>query len=249
MASRTILALLTLLCAALTQAQLKGFELSGESWTYTQGDIKLTGVLLKPEGNGPFPAMLISHGRGGSARTMANVIAPELVKKGIVCIAVDYTHGSTGTNQNPGASAENIQRAKTALQIVRSLKYVDKRRVAAFGHSMGGFLTIGLAADPEANLQAAIVSSGGITPTPGYAARDTSVAKHVRVPTLILHGERDKVVPPERSLLLKQILDESGTPNERNVYAGEAHNIIRTQSADMHDRVVAWLKKFGVLKG
>jgi hypothetical protein len=44
MASRTVLAVLTLLCAALTQAQLKGFELSGENWTYTQGDTKLTGV-------------------------------------------------------------------------------------------------------------------------------------------------------------------------------------------------------------
>lgn len=44
-----------------------GFKLDGERWTYRDDRVSLTGVFLKPEGDGPFPAVLISHGKGGNA--------------------------------------------------------------------------------------------------------------------------------------------------------------------------------------
>src|SRR5688572_22546566 len=61
-----------------TAAALAGFavvgdptSMSGATWTYraTAGGIAydLEGVLRKPAGNGPFPAVIISHGLGGSA--------------------------------------------------------------------------------------------------------------------------------------------------------------------------------------
>jgi hypothetical protein len=45
------------------------------------------GVLLKPRGAGPFPPVLLSHGSEGSAAFFASLIAPTVVKWGLVCIA------------------------------------------------------------------------------------------------------------------------------------------------------------------
>ncbi|MFN7577661.1 MAG: alpha/beta hydrolase-fold protein [Armatimonadota bacterium] len=239
---------LTALLATFVQAQIKGFEQAGTQWTFSEGETKLSGVLYKPEGDGPFPVLLISHGKGGSAAAMASNFAPDLTKKGIVCIAVDYTHARNGTGTAEGASAENIRRAKKTLEIARSLKYVDPSRVAAFGHSMGGFVTVGLVADPEAKIMAAIVSAGGIASASGFPAPDPATAKRIKVPTLMLHGDHDTVVPPERSASLKEILDEIKTPNERVIYKGENHNIIRSQREDMVVRIVSWLEKYGVMK-
>ncbi|MFM9147263.1 MAG: hypothetical protein ACKORI_03940, partial [Verrucomicrobiota bacterium] len=36
------------------------FKLTGDRWTYREGEFTMNGVLLKPEGKGPFPAVLIS---------------------------------------------------------------------------------------------------------------------------------------------------------------------------------------------
>ncbi len=89
---------------------IPGFQYDGEqNWTYDDGTLKMKGILVKPEGAGPFPAILISHGKNGSALGFGLSHAKNyFVPMGFVCIAPDYTHaaGSTGP---PGASAENIR--------------------------------------------------------------------------------------------------------------------------------------------
>lgn len=44
------------------------FQLDGEHWIYREGEFVMRGILLTPEGEGPFPAVLVSHGLGGSRR-------------------------------------------------------------------------------------------------------------------------------------------------------------------------------------
>jgi hypothetical protein len=43
-------------------AQTPGFSLVGEKWTYDGDGVHLTGIFLKPDGSGPFPSIVISHG-------------------------------------------------------------------------------------------------------------------------------------------------------------------------------------------
>src|SRR4051794_31202980 len=70
---------------------LPGFKLDGNKWTYKDDTVTMEGVFLKPDGNGPFPAILISHGRGGNAEGFGGAKAREFVKWGLVCIAPNYT--------------------------------------------------------------------------------------------------------------------------------------------------------------
>jgi dienelactone hydrolase len=254
------------------------FHLNGDRWTYRDGDFAMNGILLKPEGKGPFPAVLISHGLGGTAENFGMAKAREMVKWGFVCIAPDYTHsakflagGRPGTGKagvpkgqqksgapgasaprslpaeyaKYGASAENLRRARTCIELLSQMPEVDKRRIAAYGHSMGGFVTIGLAAAEPELLKAAAITGSGVAPQDGFPAPSTGKAEKIRTPFLMLHGSADNTVRPSQSAALKEVLDKNQVPNERRVFEGEGHPIDQTQREEVFAAIRAWFEKHG----
>ncbi len=226
-----------------------GFQLDGERWTYRDGDFSMEGILLKPEGKGPFPAVLISHGLGGNAQSFGMMKAREMVKWGLVCIAPNYTHtGQGGDRAQFGASAQNIRRASTCLDILRTLPEVDSTRLAAYGHSMGGFVTIGLASAKVDAVKAAAITGSGISPQAGYAAPSTDAAAKIRTPFLMLHGSNDTTVRPEQSAALKRVLDGNKVINDRLVADGQGHPIDQTMRDEVFKLIREWFTKQGVLK-
>jgi acetyl esterase/lipase len=226
-----------------------GFRLDGDRWTYRDGDFSMEGILLKPEGKGPFPAVLISHGLGGNAQSFGMMKAREMVKWGLVCIAPNYTHtGQGGDRSQFGASTENIRRASTCLDILRTLPEVDSTRLAAYGHSMGGFVTIGLASTKVDAVKAAAVTGSGISPQDGYAAPSAKAAEKIRTPFLMLHGANDNIVRPEQSAALKQALDANKVPNDRLIADGQGHPIDQTMRDEVFKFIREWFVKQGVLK-
>ncbi len=253
-----------------------GFRIDGERWTWGTGVEEVSGILVKPEGKGPFPAILISHGLGGSAESFGLKHAREFVKMGFVCIAPDYTHNAraaqamregrghadgppatgAGAGVPPGrsrpygdfgASDENLRRARLCIDALRAMPEVDPKRIAAFGHSMGGFVTIGLAASATNLLAAAAITGSGIAPQEGYAAPSAAATQRIRTPFLMIHGANDTTVRPAQSESLKAILDRNGVPNERRVFPGEAHNLDRTVQAEVYGAIRAWFARNGVL--
>ncbi len=255
---RTILFLALLLVSSLHAAD--GLQLEGERWTYREGDWEMTGILVKPEGAGPFPAVLISHGRGGSAGSFGMQKAREMVSWGFVCIAPDYTHAGPamgGKGKGPvakgaapagdlGASAENLRRAKTCLDLLVKMPEVDPKRLAAYGHSMGGFVTIGLAAKEPERLKAAAITGSGVSPREGFPAPAVSAVATIRTPFLILHGDADPVVRPEQSASFAEALKAAGVEHERILYPGEGHPIDQTKREEVFTAVRGWFAKFGV---
>jgi dipeptidyl aminopeptidase/acylaminoacyl peptidase len=175
------------------------------------------------------------------------------VKWGLVCIAPNYSHAS-GQARRPepkggdGASEENIRCALKCLDILESLPYVDRKRLGAYGHSMGGFVTIATAAAAPDRLQAAAITGSGIAPRAGYPAPTTEAAGKVRTPFLILHGSQDRAVRPEQSAQLKEILDRNKVPSERHVFEGEGHPIDQTRRDEVYKLLRQWLSTHGVLK-
>lgn len=235
---------------AKSAAEMKGFQLQGERWTYRDGDFVMDGILMKPAGKGPFPAVLISHGMGGNAQSFGTMKAREMVQWGMVCIAPNYTHAGTagGDRTQFGASAENIRRAQVCLKILSSMPDVDGRRLAAYGHSMGGFVTIGLAATAPEGLRAAAITGSGISPQDGYAAPSTAAAEKIGVPFLMLHGGNDTTVRPEQSAALKQVLDKNKVPNDRLVADGQGHPIDQTMRDEVFRLVREWFAKQDLIK-
>lgn len=232
----------------------------GATWTY-RGTLDgvafdLQGILLKPGGAGPFPAVIISHGAGGSAANYSRGVGVEMVRWGLVCIATNYTHASgvpvgapgTAAASDTGASQANVQRAYAAHQLLGQLGYVDMTRVAAHGHSMGAFVTAALAGAYPTSLRAASHTAGGARPdgAPGFAPMDAQV-RTIRTPYQMHHGDQDVVVALSLDQRLDGILQSSGVIRELFVYPGADHDDV-SRDATMLARVRAWYTTHGVLR-
>jgi dipeptidyl aminopeptidase/acylaminoacyl peptidase len=223
---------------------LDGFRLDGTKFRFDDGKVTVSGILLKPAGKGPFPAVLVSHGMGSTAEQFGTAKAREFVKWGFVCIAPDYTHGNAkGDRKSFGASDENLRRAKKCLDILQSLPEVDRKRLCAYGNSMGAFVTVGLAAEEPTRLAAAAITAGGVNTVSGFPAPSREVAARIRTPLCIFHGTTDTTVPPERSALLEEVLKGQKVPCERHLFEGVGHDLHAAKAADVNAKMKAWFEK------
>lgn len=242
------------------------FQLSGDpassagaTWTYkatTDGvTYDLRGILKKPVGQGPFPAVILSHGGEQNALTMLPA-ATEMVTWGLVGIATNYTHatdtgaplGSPGTIGERGATQSNIQRARKVLEILSTLGYVDMNRVAAHGVSNGGFVTTAtLATYPSAFRVASHAAAGVMDPVSGSppSAPSASLAAGVRTPYNLHHGDPDDTNPLSSDQRLALILEANGVPYELWVYPGGGHTGF-VQNPAFYSRIRAWYARFGL---
>ena len=249
-----------------TSNPLPGFELVGDpassagaTWTYratTDGVVyDLRGILFKPSGQGPFPAVVLSHGGNQNALTMVGP-ATEMVTWGLVGIATNYTHatdtgaplGSPGAAGERGANQSNIQRARKVLEILSSLGYVDMNRVAAFGISNGGFVTTAtLATYPSAFRVAAHAAAGVADPVTGEppSGPSASLAAGVRTPYSLHHGDPDTTNPLSSDQRFAAILEANGVPHELWVYPGAGH-VGFIQSPTFYTRIRNWYAKYGL---
>lgn len=254
---RWITGLLVLLAlAAPLRAQLPGFAMTGaNTWSYDPGDggTVITGILRVPSGSGPFPAVLISHGKGGSANGFSLPHAGILVGWGLVCIGPDYTHAGSAVNtpDNEGYCPENSRRARACLTILQSLGTVDMTRVAAFGHSMGSFLSGGLLGEIPSSFRAACLSAGGTAglSDPSFASPSVQEVDGITAPVLMFHGTADTTVFPSQSVNLQNILASHAVANRRLLYQGIGHDIVSpsVKRADIHAIMRAWFTAHGVL--
>ncbi|WP_445258274.1 alpha/beta hydrolase family protein [Nocardioides aurantiacus] len=137
-----------------------------ERWevTYPAGGTTVSGILLRPLGRGPFPAVVLNHGYiEPSVYVTGQGLAREqdyLARAGFVVLHTDYRGHAAS---DPAGDLERESRlgyTRDALHAVATLKQlpaVDPDRVAMLGRSMGGGVTLNaLVAQPGA-VRAAVV--------------------------------------------------------------------------------------------
>jgi dienelactone hydrolase len=229
----------------------------GATWTF-HGTVDgitydLAGVLLKPPGAGPFPAVILSHGSEGSASFFASLIGPTMVQWGLVCIATNYTHasgvpiGAPGDASQPGASAANVLRAHMTHELLKRLGYVDMSRVALHGHSMGAYVDVALAGAYPTDARVASHTGGGVRPDFIVIgpAPSPAQATGIRIPFQMHHGGNDTTVPLSYDQRLDSLLAAVRVEHELDVYPGEDHLAVRLDPT-MLARVRAWYSAHGM---
>jgi carboxymethylenebutenolidase len=111
---------------------------------------------------------------------------------------------------------------------------VAPERLGLVGISLGGALALTTAAaDPRVK---AVVEYSG--PVPEDLAEGAKLP-----PTLVLHGEADRIVPSTNATRLERMLRESGTPHEVQVYPGQGHFLSAPAQFDAAARVSAFLSR------
>jgi len=101
---------------------------------------KVDGILRKPEGEGPFPAVVLLHPCGGLRRLVITDWPDYLNGLGYVTLAVDST-GSRFSGKCPNrVRSELVTRALDAyagLDYLTTLPYVDEKKIAVMGFAFG----------------------------------------------------------------------------------------------------------------
>jgi dienelactone hydrolase len=230
-------------------------------YTLSNGETMMNGYIMKPEGDGPFPAVVVNHGGGGSARSFGIPNGMIFAKRGYVAIACDYTHKDWFTKMKeegweegwgPGASEENIARALKNIEILKSLDYVDDNKIAILGNSMGGFLTVGVAQRTN-DLKAAIVVVAGIKDGNPQTPADEiieiisppeNLVKEISCPMLILAAKDDRTVDLKYPRHLKELLDEYNKTAKLIIYSNVGHDLIRVRRDEVYKDIFSFLGKY-----
>jgi len=206
--------------------------------TFSSGSLVLHGFLYKPEGPGPFPAVLWNHGSERRPGWLPEV-APFFLSKGYVFfIPHRRGHGrSPGdyvmdllerANQSGGPSArsrklvelmeQHLEDQVAALAYLKGLPVVDPQRIAVAGCSFGGIQTV-LMAEKGLGVRAAVDFAGAAQNwerSPELRTRMTQAVQHSQVPIFFIQAKNDYDVSPSRDLA--SAMEKSGKPHTLQIF-------------------------------
>lgn len=138
---------------------------------YTSGDIEVEGTLRLPEGDGPFPAVVIVHGSAPFKRGFYSQWADSLVNRGVAVLVPDKrgVGGSGGEFETKNNAARSYLKL-LASDIVSGVKYlharpeIDPAKIGLVGISQGGWVGP-LAASQDSSIAFLVLLSGPATST------------------------------------------------------------------------------------
>lgn len=175
---------------------------------------ELETTLFRPPGDGPFPVVVINHGKESGnprfqARARYETAARAFLERGYM-VVLPMRQGfskSTGAYIGGGCNIESNGRAQAedvvaVLGYLRGLRDADSSRVVVIGQSHGGLTAMALGAlPPPEGVRALINFAGGLrnTDCPAWesALADTfgAYGKTARLPTLWFYGSNDSYWP------------------------------------------------------
>jgi dienelactone hydrolase len=195
------------------------------SGTLIPGD-RIEGYLAKPDGAGPFPAVIGLHGCAGMHDTTRQRLVDQLVAWGYVILLVD-SYATRGIDHacTSSAFATFLRRrpdAYGALVFLARQTFVDPHRVAAVGFSAGAWVTLSVA---EPNSFEPFVPAGNLRLRAAAAFNPPCKQAMARpgIPTLILIGALDDWTPAADCSTKIASWGNDGSPVELVVYPGAHH--------------------------
>ena len=186
----------------------------------------INGFLTKPDGPGPFPAVVHLHGCGGlpdDAKTGAtnHFWSERLAAWGYVVLVVDSFTTRGIDNSCSGESAPRAADAYGALAWLARQPTVDANRIAVIGFSAGAIATLSIAEARDFELFENEAEHGFRAAIAFYPACMSDNA--MKIPTLILIGELDDWTPA-RACRAWTARRTGGSPVRLIVYPGAYHS-------------------------
>jgi dienelactone hydrolase len=177
-----------------------------DSVEFAQGDVTLKAALYRPEGTGPFPAVVALHGCGG-LYDRAGALGPRyrdwaqhLAKAGFAVLYPD-SYGSRGLgaqcsvrNGAVRPDRERVADADAARRWLQSQPWVKPDHVSLLGWSTGAVTTLWAVRPRKAVKNGERDFRSAVALYPGCRRLDAT-AWSARVPTLVLSGGADDWSP------------------------------------------------------
>ncbi|HEY4122898.1 MAG TPA: dienelactone hydrolase family protein [Byssovorax sp.] len=215
--------------AAAAPKKNKGTEI-----TFPSGGLQLKGLITKPEGNGPFPAILYHHGSEQKVGTKKPVrdwfIAHNFVF---------FMPERPGQGHSPGEwSMDKIKKGKDrnekdhievtvheegadvvqdALKYLKTVPYVDKNKIITGGCSFGGIQTL-LAAERGNGVKLAIDWAGGAEDWRNKVLRKRLIkaVDNAKMPIFFLQAQNDYTTEPSETYSAEA--KKAGKPYKEKIF-------------------------------
>jgi carboxymethylenebutenolidase len=191
----------------------------------TSGEPDVRAYVARPDGEGPFPAVIMIHefyGLNESIISKADLLAQE----GYLVVAPDTFRGST-TAWIPRAIYQVITTRPEAINAdldsvyawLESQPDVDADRVATAGFCYGGRASLAYSLhNPQ--LAATVIFYGS-------PETDPAILKTLPGPVLGIFGGADQSIPVEEVKAFEAALTQAGIPHEITIYDGQPHAFVQ----------------------
>ncbi len=205
--------------------------------------------IVRPDGDGPFPAVLLYHGceglwNGDKRRPLMGIYADIARSEGVVAIIVDslkprnIDSAEAYADVCPGWVLRGAERAgdvAVTVPFARSLPYVDPHRIAVAGWSHGGWTVMDYLAMPPQKLVPYSLTEwpkdafAGLTsvyltyPYCGFPALAPETGEIEPLPTWAIHGTKDATADPAPCNEAYALMVEEGAPVDVEVIDGATH--------------------------
>jgi dienelactone hydrolase len=187
----------------------------------------LQGLLRRPEGAGPFPAVVLLHSCNGNWKGLDERWGRQIAPWGYVTLTVD-SFGPRGVDNTcgNGTPTDMAFDAYRALDFLVRQHAVDPDRVAVLGFSQGGWLAL-------SSVEQGVVERSSVNKFRAAAAfypNCRTIRGNLTVPALIMIGELDDWTSAEGCRRLAEGGDDygvsrrpEGAPIKLIVYPGAYH--------------------------
>lgn len=182
----------------------------------------MRGYLAVPEGEGPFPALILIHEWNGlvdRVRQMADAFARE----GYVTLAADLYRSRTGSNRDENMALVRETRGNMAAVIANldaAQRFLRDRadvtgRVGVMGWCFGGGIALSYALGGERH-DATAIFYGSLVDDPAELAK-------LDHPVYGTFAEMDQGIPPDQVRRFAATLDSLGIQNDIHIYDAVNH--------------------------
>jgi dipeptidyl aminopeptidase/acylaminoacyl peptidase len=214
------------------------------------------GWLVRPDGDGPHPVLLVVHGGPFAAYDWGLFDEAQVYAAAGYAVVLANPRGSAGYGERHGRAILGALGTVDADDVLALLDAalqrpdLDASRVGVMGGSYGGFMTSWLAAHHGERFRAAwseravnawdsFVGSSDIgwMFADGYVGADPqeqrrrsplTYAERIRIPFAVVHSEHDWRCPVEQAQRLFVALRRGGVDAELLLFPGEGHELSRS---------------------
>jgi carboxymethylenebutenolidase len=206
--------------------------------TYTSGGKPIAADVFYPNRSGRYPIVLALHGSGGF-HAGYGTFPQMLADRGFYVILPRYFE-STGTGwAHPTIIRQHFPEWMTTISdgidYATQQPQADSDRIGIVGFSLGAYLGLSLGSQ-QPRVRALVDFFGGLP--------DHFVERIQHLPpVLILHGERDNVVPVTEAHKVENLYRTRGADYEMKLFRNAGHGFSGFDMLDAGQRTYFFLKK------